>query len=158
MGFHDLTMRNIEGDDVSFSDFKGQHCLIVNVASECGMTPQYEGLVSLHNSNQERQVTVLGFPCNQFGAQEPGSDAEICEFAKSTYQATFPLFSKVEVNGDGACALYQWLKSEKPHPNGKPDIAWNFTKFLVDANGSVVERFEPGVTPEEIGAKLAELI
>ena len=96
---------------------------------------------------------MLAFPCNQFGAQEPGTDEQILEFATSKYQANFPMFSKIEVNGGGAAPLYQWLKSEKPGPDG-PDISWNFTKFLVDGDGKVVERFEPGVTPEEIEPKL----
>jgi glutathione peroxidase len=98
---------------------------------------------------------VLGFPCNQFGAQEPGTDAEILEFATSNYQATFPLFSKTQVNGDGASELYQLLTSAIANPDGKPDVTWNFTKFLIDGDGNVVERFEPRTTPEEIGAVLS---
>ncbi len=101
---------------------------------------------------------MLGFPCNQFGAQEPGTDAEILEFAQSKFGVTFPMFSKVEVNGDGACELYQWLKSEQASPDGKADIGWNFTKFLVNGAGEVVARFEPQVTPEEIGGQLASLL
>ena len=103
-------------------------------------------------------MQVLGFPCNQFGAQEPGTDEEIYEFATSTYQVNFPLFSKIEVNGDDSCELFQWLKSHRGAPDGKPDIAWNFTKFLVNKNGEVVARFEPQVTPEEINAQLDRLL
>ena len=99
-------------------------------------------------------MTVLGFPCNQFGAQEPGSDAEILEFAQSRYNANFPMFSKVEVNGANAVPLYQWLKQQQPRPDGEGDIAWNFTKFLVSADGQAIARFEPQVTPEEIAAEL----
>jgi glutathione peroxidase len=104
--------------------------------------------------HEQGKVTVLGFPCNQFGAQEPGTDAEILEFARSRYDANFPMFSKIDVNGDGASELYQWLKSEKANPDGKADIAWNFTKFLVGKDGSVLARFEPQVSPEDIGAQL----
>ena len=103
-------------------------------------------------------ITVLGFPCNQFGRQEPGTDAEILEFARSRYKVNFPLFSKVEVNGDGACGLYQWLTSRKAGPDGKADIGWNFTKFLVGKDGSVIARFEPRVSPEDIAAQLDGLV
>ena len=101
---------------------------------------------------------MLGFPCNQFGAQEPGSNEQILEFAQSTYDVQFPMFAKIEVNGSGACELYEMLKAAKAGPEGKPDIAWNFTKFLVDGDGNVVERFEPGVTPEEIGGQLGQYL
>ena len=158
MTFHDFTMKAIDGTDVSFDAYKDKLCLIVNVASYCGYTPQYAGLEKLHRDNAAQGLAVLGFPCNQFGEQEPGTDAAICEFAEGKYRATFPLFSKVEVRGDGACDLYSWLTSQKTRPNGKPDIAWNFTKFLIDRNGNVVARFEPQVTPEDIAAKLSELL
>ena len=154
MSFHDLTMKAIDGTDVSFDQFKGKHCLVVNVASECGYTKQYAGLEKLHSDNSDKGFTVLGFPCNQFGEQEPGTDAQICEFAQSQFGATFPMFSKVEVRGDDACELYQWLTSQKARPNGKPNVGWNFTKFLVDGDGNVLDRFEPQVTPEEIAQKL----
>ena len=110
----------------------------------------------MHESRDDLQV--LGFPCNQFGGQEPGSDEEILEFARSQYKVNFPMFSKVEVNGDGACELYQWLKSSHANPEGKPDIAWNFTKFLVGKDGEVLARFEPTVTPEEISDRLDTLL
>ena len=104
--------------------------------------------------HESGRVTVLGFPCNQFGAQEPGTNAEILEFAQSKYNANFPMFAKIEVNGDGACDLYQWLKAEQPNDDGTPDIPWNFTKFLIDREGRVVKRFGPRTTPEEVDAEL----
>ena len=122
------------------------------------MTPQYAGLRTLHEDNAEKGFTVLGFPCNQFGAQEPGTDEEILEFAQSKFDVTFPMFSKIEVNGYGACELYQLLTSAISNPEGKPDIAWNFTKFLIDGDGNVVERFEPGTVPEEIDIKLQDYL
>ena len=108
--------------------------------------------------NDTENFRVLGFPCNQFGAQEPGTDEEILKFAQDKFSAAFPMFSKVEVNGDNACDLYKWLKSEKANPDGNPDIGWNFTKFLVNGKGEVVARFEPQVTPEEIAEQLGELL
>lgn len=154
MTFHDITMKSIEGEDVSLSDYKGKYCLVVNVASECGLTPQYAGLESLHREFQSKNLVVLGFPCNQFLAQEPGTNAEICQFAQERFDVTFPLFEKIEVNGKGACELYRFLSNEKHNSQGQPDIAWNFTKFLVDTEGNVVDRFEPRVTPEQIKEKL----
>lgn len=151
-------MKAIDGSDVSFDAFKGKHCLVVNVASKCGLTPQYEGLEQLQQSYGGESFTVLGFPCNQFGGQEPGTDAEVCEFAESRFDVTFPMFSKIEVNGDDACELYQWLKDQQSRPDGKPNIAWNFTKFLVDGDGSVVQRFEPMVTPAELEEQLKSLL
>lgn len=151
---HDFTMTSATGEKVSLSDYAGKVCLVVNVASECGLTPQYEGLRALNEKYGSKGFTVLGFPCNQFGAQEPGTDAEILEFASSKYGADFPLFSKIEVNGDGACDLYRFLKTSRADEEGKEDIAWNFTKFLVDGKGQVVARFGPTTTPEEIEAEL----
>lgn len=115
------------------------------------MTRQYAGLRTLEESGA---VTVLGFPCNQFGRQEPGTNEEILEFARSRYDANFQMFAKVEVNGDGACDLYRLLKSQQPRPDGEADVAWNFTKFLVDGGGDVIARYEPGVTPEAIADDL----
>ena len=158
MSFHQFNMKAIDGSDVSFDTYKGKHCLIVNVASECGFTRQYKGLEQLQQSYGGDSFTVLGFPCNQFGEQEPGSDAEVCEFAESNFGVTFQLFSKVEVNGDSACELYDWLKEERAAPNGKSDIAWNFTKFLVDGEGSVVKRFEPRDTPSDIEEHLKSML
>ena len=113
---------------------------------------------ALHEKYQDRGAVVLAFPCNQFGAQEPGTNAEIAAFTRSKYAATFPMFEKIEVNGDGACDLYRWLTAQAPGNDGKPDIPWNFTKFLVDGDGKVVKRYAPTVTPEEIDAELEELL
>ncbi len=146
--FHDLTMNAITGEPLDFGKYKGEACLVVNVASRCGLTPQYEGLKQLQDSGA---VTVLGFPCNQFGAQEPGTSAEILDFATSRYGCNFQLFEKVDVNGSGACELYDHLKSQ---PGGEGDIAWNFTKFLINGDGEMVARYEPGVKPEEIAADI----
>lgn len=118
------------------------------------MTPQYAGLRTLHNDNKDKGFNVLAFPCNQFGAQEPGTNDEIKEFATSKYNVDFPMFAKIEVNGDGACDLYKMLKSAQPDDEGKEDIPWNFTKFLVNRDGEVVARFNPQVTPEEIAQAL----
>jgi len=120
------------------------------------LTPQYAGLRTLHESNKNNGFTVLGFPCNQFGAQEPGTNAEILEFAQSKYDVAFPMFAKIEVNGDGACDLYNFLKAEKADEEGKADIAWNFTKFLIDGTGSVIARYGPKTTPEEIADQLPD--
>lgn len=151
---HDFTLNSITGEPVKLSAYAGQVCLVVNVASECGLTPQYEGLRRLYEDNQHRGFTVLAFPCNQFGKQEPGSDAEILEFARSRYGADFPMFSKIEVNGDGACDLYRFLKSGHPDEEGNEDIAWNFTKFLVGKDGQVVRRYGPAVAPAQIAEEL----
>lgn len=153
--FYEMKMESITGEMVSFSEYRDQVLLIVNLASQWGLTNHYAGLRKLHEENDGFQV--LGFPCNQFGAQEPGSNEEILEFAKSKYDVNFPMFARIEVNGDGACGLYTWLKSEKANPEGVEDIAWNFTKFLVGKNGEVLARFEPKTTPEEIGEQMAEL-
>ncbi len=151
-------MKAIDGTDIAFDRFKGIHCLVVNVASQCGYTPQYEGLEKLQKDFAAKKFTVLGFPCNQFGAQEPGSNAQICDFAESNFGVTFPMFGKVDVRDEGACELYQWLTAQKARPNGKSNIGWNFTKFLVDGEGQVLERFEPQVTPTEIASKLNEIL
>lgn len=149
--FHELTMESITGEQVALDQYQGRPCLVVNLASRCGLTPQYTGLKTLQDDGR---VTVLGFPCNQFGGQEPGSSEEILAFATEKYDANFPIFAKVEVNGDGACELYQYLKSQQPRPDGEADIAWNFTKFLVGGDGTVLARYEPQVSPEEIAEDL----
>ena len=154
--FHDFTMASLEGEQVSFSDFADQACLIVNVASARGLTPQYAGLRTLHHD--DNGVRVLGFPCNQFGEQEPGSAEEIRSFVTENYDIDFPMFAKIEVNGDGATELYQWLKSEQPGEGETSDITWNFEKFLVNSNGDVVARFTPFTTPEEVAEQLGELL
>jgi glutathione peroxidase len=153
---YNLEMNSITGESVSFSDYREQAMLVINLASQWGLTGQYTGLCALESDRDD--LKVLGFPCNQFGAQEPGSDEEILKFAKNKYDCNFQLFSKVEVNGDGACDLYNILKSEKANPDGNPDIGWNFTKFLVGRDGKVLARFEPMVTPEEIADQLDGLL
>lgn len=144
----DFTMKNIDGKDVSLAQYRGKVVLIVNVASQCGMTPQYEGLVALHNRYEKDGLVVLGFPCNQFGGQEPGTEKEIKEFCTGKYDVKFPMFSKVDVNGDNACGLYKHLTGKDTNEKFAGPIKWNFTKFLIDRDGRVIARFEPRVRPE----------
>jgi glutathione peroxidase len=158
MSLHAITARRLDGATRDLSEFRGQVLLIVNVASRCGFTPQYAGLEALHRKYQGRGFAVLGFPCNQFGEQEPGTEAEIGAFCKGTYDVSFPLFAKIEVNGDNAHPLYQHLKSAKPGILGTEAIKWNFTKFLVDREGQVVKRFAPKDTPEEIAKDVEALL
>jgi glutathione peroxidase len=139
-------------------DYLGQVVLVVNVASRCGYTPQYAGLESLYRRFRGRGVTVLGFPCNQFGAQEPGSEAEIASFCSTSYDVTFPMFAKVDVNGDGAHPLWVWLKASQPGILGTERIKWNFTKFLVDRSGTVVKRYGSSTTPDAVGADIEALL
>ncbi len=146
--FHDFSARTIDGDTRELSGWSGKALLVVNVASRCGLTPHYAGLQKLYESYGQRGLEVLGFPCNQFGAQEPGTDVEVKEFCTRNYGVTFPLFSKIEVNGDGRHPLYRWLTSEQAAPEGAGDIKWNFTKFLVDRNGKLLARFGPRTEPE----------
>ena len=143
--FHDFKVRTIAGEDKALKDFKGQAVLVVNVASECGLTPQYAGLEKLQREFSHRNFSVLGLPCNQFGAQEPGSEAEIQQFCSSRYQVSFPLTSKIEVNGTGAHPLYKWLKAQ----TGGTDIQWNFEKFLIAKDGRVLKRYSPKTTPDD---------
>jgi glutathione peroxidase len=146
---HDFTIKDINGVDQSLSQYKGKYLLIVNVASKCGFTPQYKGLEQLHRELGAK-VVVLGFPCNQFGKQEPGDENEIKQFCSLSYDVTFPMFKKIDVNGEGAHPLYQFLKSEAPGILGTEAIKWNFTKFLVNPDGKVVKRYAPNDTPEKI--------
>ena len=136
----------------------GKPVLIVNTASHCGYTPQFKGLEALHEKYAAQGLAVLGFPCNQFGHQDPGSDAEILDFCQMKYDVKFPMFAKIEVNGSGADPLYKFLKKEAPGLLGSEGIKWNFTKFLVDRSGRVVERFAPTDTPESIEKKVKELL
>jgi glutathione peroxidase len=147
-------VRTIDGRDATLAEFSGRTLLIVNVASQCGLTPQYSGLQSLHARLADRGFAVLGFPCNQFGAQEPGSEAQIQNFCSSRFQVTFPMFAKVEVNGPGAHPLYQWLKAQ----SGGADIGWNFAKFLIDRNGALVSRHAPTDTPESLAPAIERLL
>lgn len=159
---HDFTMKTISGEEQSLGDYSGKALLIVNVASACGLTPQYEGLEALQKEYGEKGFAVLGFPCNQFGAQEPGTEAEIATFCETSFGVTFAMFTKVEVNGDGAAPLWQHLraaaKEVSNESGGEDEIKWNFTKFLVDGSGAVVKRFEPLVTPEEIAGDVKALV
>jgi len=147
---HDFTVDDIGGMPVPLDRYKGKVLLIVNVASQCGFTPQYQGLEALQKRFHERGFDVLGFPCNQFGAQEPGTEAEIASFCETSFGVTFPLFRKVDVNGEHAAPLYRHLKSARPGLLGTEAIKWNFTKFLVGRDGRVIARYAPNDTPESI--------
>lgn len=140
-------VKNIDGKTVDLEDYEGNVVLIVNTASQCGLTPQYEGLQDLYAKYKGKGFVVLGFPCNQFGRQEPGSDTDIKEFCSSRYSVTFPMFSKIEVNGDGATPLYKYLTSKDTKPDGKGKVGWNFAKFLVDREGQLVGRYSPRTAP-----------
>ena len=155
---YDFAMRDIQGRDVSLGDFRGKALLIVNTASKCGFTPQYEGLEALYRDYRDRGFTVLGFPCNQFGEQEPGDAAEIASFCKLTYDVSFPMFAKIDVNGPAASPLYDWLKSAAPGVLGSEAIKWNFTKFLVGRDGKVVDRFAPATKPGDLRQQIEALL
>lgn len=155
---YDFSARDTDGHEHSLSEWRGKTLLIVNVASKCGFTPQYAGLEKLWREWRERGLVVLGFPCDQFGHQEPGDEVEIRNFCSTQYDVSFPLFAKIEVNGAGAHPLYRWLKREGKGILGSEAIKWNFTKFLVDANGKVVKRYAPTDTPEKIGKELERLL
>ena len=155
---HDFSARAIDGAERSLADFRGKVLLIVNVASRCGFTPQYTGLEALQRRYAERGFAVLGFPCDQFGHQEPGDEAQIREFCSLTYDVTFPMFAKIEVNGAGAHPLYEHLKSSAPGVLGTEGIKWNFTKFLVDREGRVVRRYAPTDKPESLAADIEKLL
>ncbi len=148
----------IDGREVSLADYRGRVLLIVNTASKCGLTPQYEGLEALHRQYGERGLVVLGFPCDQFAHQEPGSEAEIENFCQRNFGVTFPLFAKIDVNGDGAHPLYRYLKHEARGLLGSEAIKWNFTKFLIDRDGRVVERYAPTTEPAKIAADIEKLL
>jgi glutathione peroxidase len=153
-----LAVTSANGSETSLEPFAGKVLLIVNVASKCGFTPQYAGLQALHDRFGPRGFSVLGFPCNQFGAQEPGDAAEIANFCSLTYDVSFPVFAKVEVNGEGAAPLYRYLKHEAPGLLGIEAIKWNFTKFLVDRSGKVVKRYAPQTKPEDIAGDIDRLL
>ena len=177
---YDFKAESNSGEEVSFSDYKGKVLLVVNTASKCGFTPQYDGLEALYKEFKDDGLVIVGFPCDQFGHQEPGSNEEIEEFCRINYGVTFPLMAKSDVNGENANEIFKWLYSEKPFAGfgdsetGKmmdgmlsrgnsdyasnPDIKWNFTKFLIDRKGRVVARFEPVVTPEELKSEIQALL
>jgi glutathione peroxidase len=148
----------IKGEEVSLENYKGKVLLVVNTASECGLTPQYAELQKIYDQFKENGFTVLGFPCNQFGSQEPGSEEKISEFCSINYGVDFPMFAKVEVNGANAHPLFQYLKEEAPGDQESSDIAWNFAKFLVDRNGQVVSRYAPTVSPTDISDDIEKLL
>jgi len=170
---HDFSATTADGGELSLSEYAGKVLLIVNVASKCGLTPQYEGLEALYRDDKDRGLEILGFPCNQFKEQEPGTDEEIQEFCKTTYDVTFPVLGKVEVNGPDAAPLYAYLRAEapgdfgpayggfydaiskiRPGSDGTDEVKWNFTKFLVGRDGAVIKRYEPPVAPADIKADL----
>lgn len=177
MNVHDFSASTIEGKATKLDAYKGKWLLVVNVASKCGLTPQYEGLEALYKKYKDQGLSILGFPCDQFAHQEPGSEAEIQQFCSLNYGVTFPLFSKIEVNGEGAHPLYKYMRAAQPGfvppeaikgnrlyehlEKSNPDslrgdaVRWNFTKFLIDPQGNVVKRYEPDVTPDKIDADLA---
>jgi glutathione peroxidase len=155
---YDFSARTIDGQEQSLADFKGKAMLVVNTASRCGFTPQYTGLEKLWKKYQDQGLVVLGFPCDQFGHQEPGDEEEIRNFCSLTYDVSFPMYSKIEVNGANAHPLYKWMKSEKSGLLGLDGIKWNFTKFLVDRKGNVVKRYAPTDTPEKIEKDLASVL
>mgnify|MGYP000893429357 CR=1 FL=1 len=155
---YDFSATAIDGRRIAFSDYRGKVLLIVNTASRCGFTPQYAGLEQLYREFCQRGLIVLGFPCNQFGAQEPGDAEEIARFCSLNYDVSFPMFAKVDVNGDDAHPLYRFLKEVRPGLLGTEGIKWNFTKFLVDRYGEVVERFSPATKPAELAAAIERLL
>ena len=148
----------LTGQHQSLEDYKGKVLLIVNTASKCGFTPQYEGLEALYQKLHQRGLEILGFPCNQFGSQEPGSDGDIAEFCQLNYGVSFPMFSKIDVNGDDAHPLFVHLKEKAPGLLGSKKIKWNFTKFLVNRDGEVVERFPPQTKPESLEQDIEALL
>src|SRR5277367_877098 len=155
---YDFTMRSIDGKPVPLASFQGKLTLVVNVASKCGFTPQYEGLEALYRQFRDRGLVVLGFPCDQFGHQEPGAEAEIKTFCQQQYDVSFPLFAKIEVNGEGTHPLYRVLKSEARGLLGTQAIKWNFTKFLIDKAGRVVRRYAPTDKPGNLARDIEPLL
>lgn len=158
MSVYEFNATDIRGNEVSLESFKGKVLLIVNTASKCGFTPQFSGLESLYDAHKEAGLVVLGFPCNQFGSQDPGSSEEIESFCQLNYGVSFPMFDKIEVNGDQTHPLFKYLKKEAKGILGSEAIKWNFTKFLVDRNGDVVDRFGSAETPQSIEKQIKKLL
>jgi glutathione peroxidase len=157
-GIYDFAVKDIHGKTVKLDAYKGKPLLIVNTASKCGFTPQYKGLEALYEKLHGKGLEILGFPCNQFGEQEPGSEAEIESFCELNYGVTFPMFAKIDVNGDAAAPLYKYLKKTKPGLLGSEAIKWNFTKFLIYRNGNVVERYAPNAEPASLAGDIEKLL
>jgi glutathione peroxidase len=158
MSVYDYSAKTLDAQDVNLADYRGKVLLIVNTASKCGFTPQFEGLEALYRDYKDRGLTILGFPCNQFGAQEPGNAEEIASFCSLTYDVTFPMLAKIDVNGPSAHPLYTFLKKEQKGILGTEGIKWNFTKFLVGRDGEVVERFAPNTKPEDLKVAVEALL
>jgi glutathione peroxidase len=156
--FYKKEALDITGKKVVLSEYKGKVILVVNTASRCGLTKQYDALESMYKKHKDKGLVILGFPCNQFGGQEPGTEEEIQTFCSTKFDVSFPLFSKIEVNGSGTHPLYQWLKSEAPGLLGTEAIKWNFTKFLIDRDGKVVKRFGPKDAPKSFEKEVASLL
>lgn len=156
MSVYDFTMTAIDGTERSLKDYAGKVLLIVNTASACGLTPQYEGLEALYKANPD--LVVLGFPCNQFGAQEPGTEKEIALFCETQFAVTFPLFAKIEVNGAGTHPLYAWLKAETPGAEQGQEIGWNFAKFLIGRDGQPIARYSPRTAPSDLADDIAKAL
>lgn len=155
---YDFEAESIGGQKKSLEDYRGQVILVVNTASKCGFTPQFEGLEKLYKNYKDKGLTILGFPCNQFGKQDPGANGEIQEFCQLNYGVSFPMHAKVEVNGDNTHPLFAYLKEEAPGVMGTKKIKWNFTKFLIDRNGKVIDRFAPATTPEKIEERIKAIL
>lgn len=155
--FYQFKAKSLEGKEISMTEYKGKVVLVVNTASKCGFTPQYEGLEALYKKFKDKGLVILGFPCNQFGGQEPGDAVEISNFCSLKYGVTFPMFSKIEVNGDNAHPLYKFLKTQLPGTLGN-EIKWNFTKFLLDRNGKPIQRYGSTTKPENIAEDIEKLL
>jgi len=155
---YEFQAKRLNGKEQSLAEYEGKVMIIVNTASKCGFTPQYEGLEKLYQQYRDKGLVVLGFPCNQFGAQEPGEGGEIQEFCQLNYGVSFPMFDKIDVNGNGAHPLYDYLKKQATGVLGTESIKWNFTKFLVDRNGKVIDRFAPTTKPEDMARDVEALL
>ncbi|MEC0232537.1 glutathione peroxidase [Paenibacillus alba] len=158
MSIYDIEVETITGETKSLSAYKGKVLVVVNTASACGLTPQYKGLQSLYEQYEDKGLVILGFPCNQFAGQEPGTNEEIQSFCELNYQVTFPMFAKVDVKGENAHPLFTYLLNHAPDPSRTGDIEWNFVKFLVDANGQVIKQYSARTEPAEISADIEALL
>lgn len=158
MTIYDFSVKTIDGNDITLAPYKGQVLLIVNTASACGLTPHYKGLQHLYSTYKDRGFSVLGFPCNQFAGQEPGTEEEIKSFCELNYQVTFPMFSKIDVKGENAHPLYKYLVDNTPAPYHTGDIEWNFVKFLIDREGRIVKQYSARTEPEELEADIRRLL